>query len=156
MEEEKQAEWKIKSAPERQILSEGRYVCTLTDVRAVDVPSFDDKERMEQKILFIFKPVEIDGKIEDGKDASITTFVSPSMGAKSKMYKLLCDLSPSGKLPKEAMNNSVAYKKYAESFIGKSFTVTSEPSVTKKYNNLKSVFPNNAGTVKVEEDDIPF
>lgn len=132
--------WPIKNVQdfgERKILKAGRYKARLALIKQIKAPVYKKPDEIEDRLLFIFEPIEV--ALKDDESAAISISVRPSNGDRSKMYKLLCNMSPTGTVEDSIRYDTNLYQAYTEDMIGKVFNVTSEPSKNGKYNNATSV-----------------
>jgi len=125
---------KVRSGAGGEILPAGRDLCVLDEIRGIRVENHFTGT-VEDKLDIRFKI--------DGLEAWCNGWYSPTNSKKGNLYKLMCEMSPSGVISEEIRVDTELFMATLRSFIGDGFLVAHSPSKSGKSNVINSVAPSN-------------
>lgn len=126
----------MRSGGRGEVLPAGRTLCVLAEIKGIRVKNnFTGEE--EDKYDIKFRPVDF----EPEREAWINGWFTPTNSKNGNLFKLACEMSPTGTIKDEVRQDPNLFLHTVRSFVGDTFLVAHQPSKSGKSNVINSVTP---------------
>lgn len=129
----------LRVSKKTKVIPPARYKTVLVAVTEVELPSYDDKDIMETKLVFNFYPFEV--KTSDSEYCAINAFFYPKLIVGKNLHKFLLSLTESGSIPNEVLTDVTKLEDLIVQLEGKAFWVVSKNNQMGTKNYVVSASP---------------